>query len=72
MVRGRWNTHTHTTILRPFLWDHSGEPVPEAKLLDFMVQGKINRGKHTNHPTGRHSIWTRQCPPPSSPMFFTG
>ena len=25
-------------------------------LLDFMVQGKINRGRHTDHPAGRHSI----------------
>jgi len=30
------------------------------ELLDFMVQGKINRGRHTDHPTGRHSIWTNQ------------
>jgi len=22
-------THTHTTVLRPFFWDHPGEPVPE-------------------------------------------
>jgi len=42
------------------------------KLLDFVVQGKINRGRHTDHPAGRHSIWTNQCPPPPSPHFFTG
>jgi len=47
-----------------------GEPVPEEKLLDFMVQGKINRGRHTDHPAGRHSIQTNQCPPPSSPYFL--
>ena len=42
------------------------------ELLDFMVQGKINRGRHTDHPAGRHSIRTNQCPPPpSSPYFFT-
>jgi len=28
------------------------------ELLDFMVQGEINRGRHTDHPTGRHSIRT--------------
>jgi len=40
------------------------------ELLDFMVQGqgKINRGRHTNHPAGRHSIQTNQCPPPPSPI----
>ena len=39
-------------------------------LLDFMVQGKINRGRHTDHPAGRHSIRTNQCPPPPSPHFL--
>ena len=32
-----------------------------TELLDFMVQGKINRGRHTDHPAGRHSIRTNQC-----------
>jgi len=40
------------------------------ELLDFMVQGKINRGRHTDHPTGRHSIRTNQCPPPPSSPYF--
>ena len=31
----------------------------KRELLDFMVQGKINRGIHTDH-----SIRTNQCPPP--------
>ena len=37
------------------------------ELLDFMVQQKINRGRHTDqyHPAGCHSIRTNQCPPPS-------
>jgi len=35
-----------------------------------MVQGKINRGRHTDHPDGHHSIQTKQCPPPPSPMFY--
>jgi len=28
------------------------------ELWDFMMQGKINRGRHTDHPDGRHSIRT--------------
>jgi len=32
-----------------------------------MVQGKINRGRHIDHPAGRHSIRTKQCPPLPSP-----
>jgi len=40
------------------------------ELLDIMVQGKINRGRHTNHPAGRHSIRTNQCPPPPYSHIF--
>jgi len=39
------------------------------ELLDFMVQGKINRGRHIDHPAGRHSIQTNQRS--LSPPFFT-
>ena len=42
------------------------------ELLDFMVQGKINRGRHTDYPAGRHSIRTNQCLPHDPPIFFTG
>ena len=42
------------------------------ELLNFMVQGKIKRGRHTDHPAGHHSIQTNQCPPPPSTPFFTG
>jgi len=34
------------------------------------VQGKINRGRHVDHPARRHSIWTNQCPPPPSCHIF--
>ena len=63
---------TTTTVLRPFFRDHPGEPVPEEKLLDFMVQGKINRGRHchTENPAGRHSIRTNQCPPTILPKLY--
>ena len=39
----------------------------QKRLLNFMVQGEINRGRHTDHPAGRHSIRTNQCPPPPAP-----
>ena len=38
--------------------------------LDFMMQGKINRGWHTDHPAGCHSIRTNHSPPPPSPIFL--
>ena len=40
------------------------------ELLDFMVHGKIDRGRHKDHPAGRHSIQSNQCPPPPSPIFL--
>jgi len=61
---------TTTIVLWPLFRDHPGEPEPEEKLLDFMVQGKINRGRHIDHPDGRHSIRTKQCPPLPSPIFY--
>jgi len=61
-----------TTVLWPYFRDHPGWAGARRELLDFMVQWKINRGRYTDHPAGCHSIWTKQCPPPSSPMFFTG
>jgi len=47
----------------PFFLDHPGWASARRELLDFMVQGEINRGRHTDHPAGRHSIRTNQCPP---------
>jgi len=51
--------HNRFTALFPGLPGWAGA---RSKLLDFMVQGKINRGRHTDHPAGRHSIRTNQCP----------
>jgi len=66
MIVNRWHNHTRFTALFP------GPPgwAGARKLLDFMVQGKINRGRHTLHPAGHHSIWTNLCPPPSPPFFY--
>ena len=63
---------TTTTVLRPFFPKPPRWAGARIKILDFMVQGKINRGRHTNHPAGRHSIQTNQCPPLPSTHFFTG
>jgi len=59
--------HNHFTALFP---GPPGWAGTRRELLDFMVQGKINRGRHINHPAGRHSIRTNQCPPPPSPHIF--
>jgi len=65
--------HLHTTtVLRLFFQDYPAETGARREFLDFMMQGKINRGRHTDHPAGRHCIRTNQCPPPPSPHIFTG
>jgi len=48
----------------------SGWAGARRELLDFVVRAKINRGRHTDHPAGRHSIRTNQCPPPPSPILL--
>jgi len=42
----------------------------QKRTSDFMVQGKINRGRQTDHPAGSHFIRTNQCRPPPSPHIF--
>jgi len=49
--------HNHFTALFP---GPRGWACARRELLDFMVQGKINRGRHTDHLAGRHSIRTNQ------------
>jgi len=60
------NHHNRFTALFP---GPPGWAGARRELLDFMVQEKINRGRH-NHPAGRHSIRTNQCPPSPSPIFY--
>ena len=67
--------HLQTHTKQPFYGPFPGPPGwagARRELLDFMVQGKINRGRHTDHPAGHHSIRTNQCPPLPSPLFFIG
>jgi len=61
------HTHTHNRFTAHFPGP-PGWAGARRELLDFMVQRKINRGRHTDHPAGRHSIRTDQCPPPPSPL----
>jgi len=56
-------------------WSLGREPILQwagarKELLDFMVQRKINRGRHTDHPAGCHSIQTKQWLPPPSPILL--
>jgi len=58
---------------QPFYGPFPGPPSwagARRELLDFMVQGEINRRRHTDHPAGPHSTRTNQCPPSPSPTFL--
>jgi len=70
-----------TWLPQPFYGPFSGTTRVSRcrrELLDFMVQGQINRGRHTDHPAGCHSIRTNftiphflqagcpSCRPPNS------
>jgi len=66
-TKGTHHHHNHFTTL--FLGP-SGSAGARRELLDFMVQGKIKRGRHTNHPAGHHSIRTNQCLPPPYPHLL--
>ena len=61
--------HLHHNRFMALFQDHPRDLVPEENFRT-RVQGKINRGRHTDHPAGRHSIRTNQCPPPPSPNFL--
>jgi len=64
------NHHNRCTALFP---GPPGWAGARRELLDFMGQGEINRGRHTDHPAGCHSIRTNQCPPPPRPpAYFYG
>jgi len=46
--------------------------VPEENLLlDFYGAREDNRGRHTDHPDGRHPIQTNQRPTSNIPPIFT-
>jgi len=50
--------HTPLLLYGPFFLGSPEWAGARRELLDFMVQWKTNRGRHTNHPAGHHTIWT--------------
>jgi len=62
-------TH-HTTILRPFFWDHSGEPVPKENLWTLWCKRRLTEADTLTIRLGANSIRTNQCPPPPYPHFY--
>jgi len=50
-ITGITTTPHHNRFMALFLGP-PGWASTRRELLDFMVQGKINRGRHTDHPPG--------------------
>jgi len=48
--------HHTTTVLQPFFSGTTRVSWCQKITFGFMMQGEINRGRHTDHPAGRHSI----------------
>jgi len=71
LVESIWSGNHHHNRFTALFPGPPGWAGARRKLLDIMVQGKIDRGRYTDHPAGRHSIRTNQCPPPPSPPLFT-
>jgi len=61
--------HHHNRFTALFLGP-PGWAGARRELPDFVLQGKINRGRYIDHPAGCHSVRTSQCPPPPSPIFL--
>jgi len=66
---------TITTTPQPFYGPFSGTTWVSwcrKRTSGFYGAREIKRGRHTDHPAGRHSVRTNQCPPPPSPDIFYG
>jgi len=69
MFRSKRIRHNHHNRFTVFFPGPPGWVGARRELLDFMLQGKINRSRHIDNLDGRHSIRTSQCPPPPSPAY---
>ena len=61
LLLASYHHHNRFTALFP---GPPGLAGARRELLVFMVQEEINRGRHTDHLAGCHSIQTNQWPPP--------
>ena len=60
---GSGEYHTTTTVLRPFFWDHPGQPVSEENFCTLWCKGSLTEA---DMQTIRLCA-TNQCPPPPHP-----
>jgi len=69
-----WHTHTntHTTVLRPFFWDHPGEPVPERNLWTLRCRGRLTEADTMTIRLGATPSGLTSAHLHHPPHFFTG
>jgi len=67
-----FHTHMHNRFTALFPWLPGWAGARRNLLVDFMVQGKITWGRHTDNPDGRHSIQINQRPTSIIPHFYAG
>jgi len=64
--------HTHTTILRPFFWDHPGEPVPEENFWTSWCKGRLTEADTPTIRLGATRSGLTSAHLHHPPIFFTG
>jgi len=52
------HTHTQTSVLRPFFWDHPGEPVPEENFWTLWCKGRLTAATTNKKDFARKSFCT--------------
>jgi len=65
-------THTHTTVLWPFLWDHPGEPVPEVNFWTLWCKGSLTDADTLTIQPGATPSGVTSAHFHHPPIFFTG
>jgi len=70
VYRNHYHHHHTTTVLQPFFRDYPGEPVPEENFWTLWCKGRLTEADTLTIPARRHSIRTKQCPPPPSPTLL--
>ena len=64
------HNHAHTTILRPLSGTTQVSQCQKKSSCGLYGAREDDRGRHTDHLAGRHSIRTNQRPPPIIPHFL--
>jgi len=66
------HTHTHTTELWPFFWDHPVEPVPEENFLTLWCKGRLIEADRLTIRLGATPSGLTSAHVHHPPVFFTG